>query len=990
MELDDRVFPLTRRQFDMWLAEETGRADATLHLGELVRIEGAVDAALMESAIGHVVSEAEPLRAEFFQVDAQVFQRPVDYSSVQLLRYDLLNSADPEQEVRRLASRIRRAPMPLSGPLFKFALLQTRLDENYLFACCHHIAIDGIGLGLVLHRIAAVYSAFATGGEVPPTFFGSLHDLVHCELEYETSTDYLDDQIYWANNLPAEKPPAQPFAHAPVVGDDADEFSSPFPLQPQIVERIDELSRDLGVRRSAVITAACALFVSAYDHEHSEVVLDFPVSRRVRPESHAVPGLVSDVVPLVLKTPANTSVASFCRHVNTQIREALQHQLFPVQSLEGGPRVHNSGRASNRVVVNFIPAAHMGYFDRALATGTLTNAGFGAQAALVFFRDGDQLHLSALGAGHPIAELDVSEITERLSRVLLAMTDDPEKRLASFNSLDDDDLARVYGWGNRNLLTAPAPDTMSIPAVFATQVAAVPDAVALACEGRSWTYAELDAASNRIAQLLVDLGAGPGNSVALLFSRCAEAIVAMLGVLKSGAAYLPIDPAHPWARIEFMISDAAPMAALTTAELAGRLADSGLTVIDVADPVLEDYPVTALLGPAADDVAYTIYTSGTTGVPKGVAITHANVTQLMGSLDHPWAGAGQVWSQWHSYSFDISGWEIYGALLHGGRLAVVPESIAASPEALRTFLIDEQVSVLCQTPSAVGMLSPQGLDAVTLLVGGEACPPEVVDRWAPGRVMINEYGPTEATMWVALSEPLQAGSGVVPIGAPVPGAAFFVLDSWLRPVPHGVVGELYVAGPQLAVGYVRRAGLTASRFVSCPFGAPGQRMYRTGDLVWWGADGQLRYVGRADEQVKIRGHRIEIGEIQAALSALDGVDQAAVIVREDRPGDKRLVGYLTESASGAVDPTTIRAALGERLPSYMVPSAVVLIDALPLTVNGKLDKRALPAPEYADVEHYRAPSTPTEEILASIFAQVLGLERVGVDESFFELGGDSL
>ncbi|WP_156743970.1 amino acid adenylation domain-containing protein, partial [Mycobacterium sp. 1164985.4] len=358
-----------------------------------------------------------------------------------------------------------------------------------------------------------------------------------------------------------------------------------------------------------------------------------------------------------------------------------------------------------------------------------------------------------------------------------------------------------------------------------------PEAVALRWAGRSWTYREVDEASTRVAHVLAGVGAGPGRCVALVFSRCAEAIVAMLGVLKSGAAYLPIDPAHPQSRIEFMLADAAPVAALTTAGLAERLAGSDVVVIDIDDPRIGAQPVTAVApGPAADDVAYVIYTSGTTGVPKGVAISHANVTELMGSLTGAWVGAGQVWSQWHSYSFDISGWEIYGALLHGGRLVVVPEEVAASPEALRALLIDERVSVLCQTPSAAGMLSPQGLDAVTLLVGGEACAPEVVARWAPGRVMINEYGPTEATMWVALSAPLQPGAEAPPIGAPLPKVAFFVLDGWLRPVPAGVVGELYVAGPQLAYGYAGRAGLTASRFMACPFAgveAAGQRMYRT-------------------------------------------------------------------------------------------------------------------------------------------------------------------
>ncbi|HYB80765.1 MAG TPA: condensation domain-containing protein, partial [Mycobacterium sp.] len=334
--------------------------------------------------------------------------------------------------------------------------------------------------------------------------------------------------------------------------------------------------------------------------------------------------------------------------------------------------------------------------------------------------------------------------------------------------------------------------------------------------------------------------------------------------------------------------------------------------------------------------------------------------------------------------------EIFGALLHGGRLVVVPESVAASPDDLHALLVAENVSVLCQTPSAVGMLSPVGLDATALVVAGEACPTEVMDRWAPGRVMINAYGPTEATVYAAMSAPLKPEAGAAPIGSPVPGAALFVLDKWLRPVSEGVVGELYVAGRGVACGYARRSGLTASRFVACPFGgagAPGTRMYRTGDLVRWGDDGQLEYLGRADEQVKIRGYRIELGEVRSALAGLDGVDQAAVIAREDRPGDKRLVGYIT----GTADPAEVRTQLADRLPAYMVPAAVVVLDALPLTVNGKLDKRALPAPEYHNGgSAYRAPATPVEETLAGIYAQVLGLERVGVDDSFFDLGGDSI
>ncbi len=423
---------------------------------------------------------------------------------------------------------------------------------------------------------------------------------------------------------------------------------------------------------------------------------------------------------------------------------------------------------------------------------------------------------------------------------------------------------------------------------------------------------------------------------------------------------------------------------ITTAELSGRLDGCDLPVIDVDEPRIQTYPCTGAPAPGSAHIAYLIYTSGSTGAPKAVAITHHNVTQLLESLDAGLPRAG-VWTQWYSYSFDSSVWEIFGALLHGGRLVVVPDSVARSPEDFHALLITERVSVLSQTPSALGVLSPQGLDSA-LVIGAEPCPAQLVDRWALGRVMINAYGPTETTMCVAISAPLTARSGAPPIGAPVPGAALFVLDGWLRPVPAGAVGELYVAGAGVGCGYWRRAALTASRFVACPFGAPGQRMYRTGDLVWWGADGQLRFLKRADEQVKIRGYRIELGEVRAVLAALDGVEQTVVIAREDRPGDKRLVGYIT----GTADPAKARGVLAGRLPPYMVPAAVVAMAALPLTVNGKLDKRALPAPEYQDADHYRAPATPIEEILTGIYARVLGLARVGVEESFFDLGGDSL
>ncbi|WP_233152718.1 non-ribosomal peptide synthetase, partial [Mycobacterium sp. NS-7484] len=584
------------------------------------------------------------------------------------------------------------------------------------------------------------------------------------------------------------------------------------------------------------------------------------------------------------------------------------------------------------------------------------------------------------------------------------MSADANRRLSSMDLDDDDELDELEHWGNRDALTQPV-TAASIPALFAAQVSRDPAAVALSCAGRSMTYAELDAAADRLAYRLIEHAVRPGQRVAVLFSRSAEAIVAILGVLKTGAAYVPIDPAVPDARLEFVLTDARPVAAVTTADLAARLDGRGVPVIDVGanQASAPGSPAGTVVpaGPQPDDVAYLIYTSGTTGVPKGVAIPHRSVTRLLNAIDTrlPLSGE-QVWTHCHSLAFDFSVWEIFGALLHGDRLVVVPESVTRSPEEFHALLAEQRVTMLSQTPSAfyalqaVDTVQPESagqLNLEAVIFGGEALEPSRLRRWwerhAGSPRLINMYGITETTVHASFREitAVDLDDTVSPIGVPLCDLAFFVLDGWLRPVPAGVVGELYVAGAGLGYGYAGRAGLNSTRFVACPFATTGTRMYRTGDLVCWGTDGQLEYRGRADEQVKIRGYRIELGEIRAALTALDGVEQAEVIVREDRPGDKRLVGYVT----GGADPVAARAALADRLPPYMVPAAVMSLDSLPLTVNGKLDKKALPAPEYQSTD-YRAPTTPTEEIVAGIYAQILGVDRVGIDDSFFDLGGDSL
>ncbi|WP_062908187.1 non-ribosomal peptide synthetase [Mycobacterium avium] len=980
MARDDRAFPLTRGQLDIWLSQEAGFAGTQWQLGLLVKIDGKVHRDALEQAITQAVAEAEPGRVSFFEVDGQVVQKPIDYPHVELAFHDLTDHADPVAEAREMSSAIQRTPMPLNGQMFKFVLFQTGHDEFYLFGCCHHIAIDGLGMALVCRRVATIYSAMVAGKPIPDAYFGTVQDLIDLESGYEASPDYAEDKAYWSEHLPPESGPVD---RLPDAEGERDHYSpsASVQLDPSVANRIKELSKKLAIRRFSVTTAACALLVRGWSGSGSEVALDFPVSRRVRPESKTLPAMLAGVVPLVLSTAPESTVADFCKHVDKRIRELLAHQRFPVHTLEGdGLR-----QAPNRVGINFIPSRLTLDLAGSPATASYTNHGPVGHFGLFFLGAGDQLFLSTAGPGQPFASFGVADLAGRLQQILAAMTEDPDRPLSSIELLTGDEPALIDRWSNRPALTEPAPAPVSIPQAFAEHVQRTPDAVAVTFGATSLTYAQLDEASNRLGHLLADHGVGPGDCVAVMFPRCADAIVSMLAVLKTGAAYVPIDPAHASSRMDFVLADAAPSAVITTSDLRSRLDDHDLLVVDVHDPAVEAQPGTALPWPAPENTAYIIYTSGTTGTPKGVAIPHLNVTWLIESLD---AGLppGNVWTQCHSSAFDFSVWEIFGALLRGRRLLVVPESVASSPEDFHALLVAEQVSVLTQTPSAVAMLSPEGLESTALVVAGEACPTDVVDRWAaPGRVMLDAYGPTETTVCASISTPLTAGDPVVPIGSPIAGAAMFVLDKWLQPVPAGVVGELYVAGRGVAAGYLGRAALTASRFVPNPFGAPGSRMYRTGDLVCWGPDGQLQYLGRADEQVKIRGFRIELGEIQSVLAGLDGVEQAAVVAREDRPGDKRLVGYIT----GTADPAELRAQLADRLPPYMVPTAVMVLDALPLTGNGKLDKRALPSPEYAAGE-YRAPGDAIEEILADIYAQVLGVERVGVDDSFFDLGGDSI
>ncbi|OBK50779.1 hypothetical protein A5655_24950 [Mycobacterium sp. 1081908.1] len=877
-----------------------------------------------------------------------------------------------EARIEALCVAERAALAGLAGqcPL-RAVLIRTGTEDHRLVLTNHHIVLDGWSLQILLREIMAAYGGQALPAPVPyRSFVAWLTDQ-----DVEAARNAWRD-LFTGFTEPTLVCPSERFGFA-------ERAVHCVQLSAASTDALTRLARAEQTTVNMVLQGAWAQLLSTLTG-HRDVAFGITVSGRPAELAGAesMVGMFINTVPVRASLTANTTPAQLLAQLQAAHNDTVDHQHHPLREIH---RVTGQDRLFDTLLV------YENYpVDTSLKTGDVSITGvrgreFNHYPLTLQVLPGAQLTLRVEYATKAFDPANIRALTERLQRVLAAMCAYPQRRLSALDVLDADEHAYLDAVGNR----AACGNTVasaSVPELFAAQVARTPDQVALSCAGQQVTYRELDDSANRLAHLLVGHGAGPGAVVALLFPRCAEAITAIVAVLKTGAAYQPIDPALPAARIEFMLDDGAPEVAVTIPGLASRLAGFDRPVIELDGSALEATPGTTLVSPGPDYIAHLIYTSGSTGLPKAVAATHRNVTQLFDSLDAGLTRPGKVWTQCHSLAFDASVWEIWGALLHGGRLVVVPEPVAGSPEEFQTLLARERVDVLSQTPSAMQMLEPQRLGPVTLVMGAERCTAELVERWAPGRVMINTYGPTEATMWACATAPLVADRGVPAIGSPAAGAAFFVLDGWLRPVPVGVVGELYVAGAGVAVGYWRRAGLTASRFVACPFGGAGTRMYRTGDLVRWRTDGQLDYVGRADEQVKIRGFRIELGEAQAALAALPGVDQAVVVVREDRPGDKRLIGYVT----GAVEVSPLRAALAARLPPYMVPAAVMVVDRLPLTVNDKLDKAALPAPDYLDGDRYRAPTSSVEEILADIYAQVLGLDRVGVDESFFDLGGDSI
>uniref|UniRef100_UPI0029167AF9 non-ribosomal peptide synthetase n=1 Tax=Bradyrhizobium sp. SZCCHNRI1003 TaxID=3057275 RepID=UPI0029167AF9 len=564
-----------------------------------------------------------------------------------------------------------------------------------------------------------------------------------------------------------------------------------------------------------------------------------------------------------------------------------------------------------------------------------------------------------------------------------------DRALSEIDLLSEAERRRlIVDW---NDTAASYPQDVCLHELFAAHAERRPDAAAAIWEDDELCYGELDRCANQLAHHLRGLGVGPDVIVGLCVERSLDMVVGVLGILKAGGAYLPLDPRYPAERLAYMLDDAKVEVLLTQEALLQRLPASDAIVVrlDVDGQAIAAHPDTApMSGVDADHLAYVIYTSGSTGKPKGVMISHRGIMNLADAqlAQLPLEESDRI-LQFASISFDAAVWDLVMSWRVGAALVLAAQHELMPGEPLRELLLRQRISTVLLPPAALAALPvAEFKDLKTLLVGGEACSAELLRPWLAGRQVFNAYGPTEASVCTTMFR--CDGAGRPPIGRPLPNTRSYVLDRRLQPVPVGVAGELHIGGTGLARGYLRRPGLTAERFLPNPF-TPGERLYRTGDLVRWRADGELEFLGRLDSQVKLRGFRIELGEIEAALLAQPGVTQAAAVIREDGAG-KRLAAYVVADPEASTDISALRRQLQATLPDHMVPSAIVRLDRLPLSPNGKLDRNALPAPDRNREAGEQPPRNPVETVLAGLFAEVLGLDRVGINDNFFELGGHSL
>ncbi|MFF0487351.1 amino acid adenylation domain-containing protein [Streptomyces sp. NPDC004435] len=989
--------PLTGGQTGIWLAQQIEPGTSAYNIVFALDLRGDIDLDRLGTAVRRTVAAAGCLHVRVAAgEDGTPRQTPVPVA-FDVPVVDLRGAADPEEAATAWITADRDRPVDLEagGPLFAQALLRLADDRVWWHQRYHHILVDGMGVAIISRRAGELYTL---GEKAPADPDWSLTRLVDADRAHRASERYAAERAWWRERMAGRAEPARLVERAPSLT--TRRLRRTVELSAEQTARLHRAAGHAGTRATRVLLAAVAAYLHRTTGEQ-DLVLGLPVAARQDEIAATVPGMVSNIVPLRLTVRPATTASALVAHVRDAVAETVAHGRYRAEDLAKDLGLVDGVAELVGPTVNLLPRSEDLRF--ADLTARLRPEWLGAVSDLAFSfgeipgGSGTSVHLDADAA---VCDEETLRAHERRFLALLhAFTEDPDRPVGRLDLVAEDERALLLDeFGAAPVETAE----LSWPAAFEAQVRRSPDAVALVCEERELTYTELDAAANRLARHLVDLGTRAEDVVAVALPRSPELVVALLAVMKAGAAYLPLDADHPRDRIAYMLDDAGARTVVTARELAAELPelpdvtrlllDAPATADALArlDDTRPDVPV------ALDQAAYVIYTSGSTGRPKGVVVPHDGVGSLIATATHRIGitPASRV-VQFASVGFDVTVWDLIMSLCVGGRIIVVPAERRVAGPALTEYIARHRATHMILPPSLVSALPPECElpDGAVLIVGTEAVPGELIARWS-GRVrVVVAYGLTEAsvnsTLWPA--EPDRPGAA--PIGRPDPNTRAYVLDTALRPVPVGTEGELYVAGRGLARGYLGRHGLTAERFVADPYGTPGSRMYRTGDRVRWGADGNLEFLGRADGQIKIRGHRIEPGEVESAFMACPGIAQAAVLAREDHRGVKRLVAYLVgdEGTDTETAVSAARARIADTLPDSMTPSAVVVLDGpLPLTPNGKLDRRALPEPRWTAVSGTDGPEGPVETVLADLFAEVLGLPSVGVHDSFFELGGDSI
>jgi amino acid adenylation domain-containing protein len=1016
--------PASFAQERLWFLDRLGEtgdwARAAYNVPLALEIEGPLEPAALAAALAGVVARHEVLRATFAAENGRLVQVVAPRRDAPLPLMDLsgLAAADREAEARRLAAAEARRPFDLArGPLLRCALL--RLDAaapesggHLLLATFHHAVSDGWSMGVFLREAAALY-----GAAVLPPLPLQYADYAVWQRRWLDGPQLAVQLAHWrqrlaglpeALELPADRPRPAAF--------DARGGRLRRRLPAGLLADLEALGRRQGTTLFMTLMAGFQALLARWSGSE-DFAVGAPVAGRNRVELEGLIGLFVNTLVLRADLAGDPAGTALLARVRESALAAWAHQDLPFEKLveELAPRRHLARSPLFQVLLvlqnaPYEPPRLPGLAVRPLAPRDGEETAVKFDLALAFAQSGDELALEVEYSRDLFDRATAARLAEHLATLLAGLAAAPERRVWELPLLTSEERRQVVvEW---NATTVPLPAAPTIPALFARQARDRAAAPALVWDGGSLSYGELDARSNRLARRLARLGVGPESLVGVALERSPELIVALLAILKAGGAYLPLDPEYPRQRLALMLDDALAeqerVVVVTRGSLAAGLPElpPSCALLDLDREDLSGESAAPLALPlTGEHLAYVLYTSGSTGTPKGVAVPHRSVVRLVHGADFAALGADEVFLQMAPVPFDASTLEIWGPLLNGGRLALLAPG-PASLEELGASIARHGVTTLWLTAGLFHQMVERQLPALLgvrqLLAGGDVLSPAHVARvlgaaGGGGRVLINGYGPTENTTFTCCHR-MAAGTAVgtsVPIGRPIANTRVYLLDREMQPVPVGVPGELYAGGIGLARGYLHRPELTAERFVPDPFGAGG-RLYRTGDLARWRPDGAVEFLGRLDGQVKLRGFRVEIGEVEAVLAAHPAVAQAAVAVRAGAggDGDKRLVAYVVPAA-GAEGPelaAALRRDLARQLPDYMVPSAWVVLAELPLGPTGKVDRAALPEPEPAAGEGVAgaAPRTPLEELLAQTWEELLGRERVAREDSFFELGGHSL